>query len=344
MLVSSRNCGSIRGLCAFVVCLFLAGEFRNLPVALPAGRKRAADFHAFPAERFHPPGARSPVPWPSRGIALEAAPLGCFPIGIPLPSPSSTLLPMYIRQVYTFLVPLAKGFPASRSPGTPSFRTEQADFFFRFRSCDRRFRPCRKSLGLRRDTSAPSRTVCVRDEISLRHVQSRHISPLHKQNAITILRPILHDFFHLHTRRAQLLNHDLLRNPMPAPVARDSLHRFQPRPRREINNRQPPSRLQRPRDARIELHRLGYVMVRVPQKNRVATPRRQIRLRLFALHHNHVCQLAPGNLLLQLRHLLRINLRRIHFSRRPHPFHRRKRVLPVSRPNVRRNRPRLPSH
>src|ERR1700674_1166510 len=116
MLVSSRNCGSIRGLCVFVVCLFLAGEFRNLPVALPAGRKRAPDFHAFPAERFHPPCARSPVPWPSRGIALEAAPLGCFPIGIPLPSPSSTFLSMYIRQVYTFLVPLAKNFPASRSP------------------------------------------------------------------------------------------------------------------------------------------------------------------------------------------------------------------------------------
>src|ERR1700682_3606462 len=170
MLVSSRNCGSIRGLCAFVVCLFLAGEFRNLPVALLAGRKRAPDFHAFPAERFHLPCARSPVPWPSRGIALEAAPLGCFPIGIPLPSPSSTLLPMYIRQVYTFLVPLAKNFPASRSPGTSSFRTEQAGFFFRFRSCDRTFRLCRKSDGLRTETSAPSRTVCVRDGISLRHV------------------------------------------------------------------------------------------------------------------------------------------------------------------------------
>src|ERR1700687_5558015 len=118
MSVSSRNCGSIRGLCAFVVCLFLAGEFRNLPVALLAGRKRAPDFHAFPAGCFHPPCARSPVPWPSRGIASAAAPLGCFPIGIPLPSPSSTFLSKYIRQVYTFLFPVAKKSPASRSPGT----------------------------------------------------------------------------------------------------------------------------------------------------------------------------------------------------------------------------------
>jgi hypothetical protein len=44
-------------------------------------------------------------------------------------------------------------------PPTPSFRTEQADFFFPFCSC--------KTVGLRRETSAPSRTVHVRDEISL---------------------------------------------------------------------------------------------------------------------------------------------------------------------------------
>src|ERR1700682_1086838 len=133
MLVSSRNCGSIRGLCAFVVCLFLSGEFRNLPVALPAGRKRAPDFRVFPAERFHPPCARSPVPWPSRGIALEAVPLGCFPIEIPLPSPSSTLLPMYIRQVYTFLVrwlrsspPLAPPAPRHSERSRPAFSSASA--------------------------------------------------------------------------------------------------------------------------------------------------------------------------------------------------------------------------
>jgi hypothetical protein len=43
-----------------------------------------------------------------------------------------------------------------RSP-IPSFRMKQAEFFFRFRSCDRRFRSGRKCVGLRRETSAPSR-------------------------------------------------------------------------------------------------------------------------------------------------------------------------------------------
>ena len=36
---------------------------------------------------------------------------------------------------------------------TPSFRTEQADFLFRIRSCE--------CVGLRRETSAPSRAFCV---------------------------------------------------------------------------------------------------------------------------------------------------------------------------------------
>src|SRR5713226_10454754 len=71
-------------------------------------------------------------------------------------------------------------------------------------------------------------------------------SPLHEQNAITILRPVIHYFFHLQSRRAQLLDHNLLRNAVSAPVARNSFHRIQPRPRRKINNRQPPSALQRP--------------------------------------------------------------------------------------------------
>src|SRR5207245_2701862 len=55
-------------------------------------------------------------------------------------------------------------------------------------------------------------------------------SPLHKQNTIIILRPVIHDFLHLQTRRAQLLNHNLLCDTVPAPVARHSFHRIPPRP------------------------------------------------------------------------------------------------------------------
>src|SRR5258708_2034237 len=109
-------------------------------------------------------------------------------------------------------------------------------------------------------------------------------SLLHKQNTITILRPVIHDLLHLQPRRAQLLDHNLLRDPVPAPVARNSFHRIQPRPRRKINNRQPPSDLQRPHQVRIKLRRLRQVVVHTPQENRVAAPRRQIRIRLFALH------------------------------------------------------------
>src|SRR6267154_541847 len=105
------------------------------------------------------------------------------------------------------------------------------------------------------------------------------------------------------------------------------------------NNRQPPSRLQRPHQAGIKLRRLRQVMVNVPQENRVATSRRQIRIRLFALQHHHIPELPFRHLGLQFLQLLRINLRRIHSARRPHPFHRRKRVLPVPRPNIRRHRP-----
>src|SRR5260370_12455481 len=165
---------------------------------------------------------------------------------------------------------------------------------------------------------------------------------LYEQNAITIFRPVIHYFFHVQTRGAQLLDHNLLRDAVAAPVARNSFHRVQPRPRREIDNRQPPSAFQRPHQAAIKFHRLRQVMVHAPQKNRVATRRRQIRIRLLALHHNHVPQLPFRHLIPQLRQLLRINLRRIHFSRRPHPFHRPKRVLPVPRPHIRRPLPRLP--
>src|SRR5260370_21890507 len=117
-------------------------------------------------------------------------------------------------------------------------------------------------------------------------------SLLHKRNAVTILRPVIHYFFNLQARGAQLFDHHLLRNAMSASVARNSFQRSEPRARREIDNRQPPSRLQRPYQVGIELHRLGQVMVHAPQKNRVAPPRRQIRIRLFALHHDHLRQLA----------------------------------------------------
>ena len=85
-------------------------------------------------------------------------------------------------------------------------------------------------------------------------------------------------------------------------------------------------------------------MVHAPQEDRVAARRRQIRVRLFALHHHHVPDLPSRGFALQLRQLLGINLRRIHFSRRPHTFHRRKREPPVPRPNIRRHCPRFPSH
>src|SRR5260370_5315038 len=167
---------------------------------------------------------------------------------------------------------------------------------------------------------------------------------LYEQNAITIFRPVIHYFFHVQTRGAQLLDSNILRGAVAAPVARNSFHRVQPRPPPHIESRPPPSDFQRPQQAAIKFHRLRQVMVHAPQKNRVAARRRQIRIRLLALHHNHVPQLASRHLIPQLRQLLRINLRRIHLSRRPHPLHCRKRVLPVPCPNIRRNRPRPPPH
>src|SRR6266404_736459 len=84
MLVSSRNCGSIRGLCAFVVCLFLAGEFRNLPVALLAGRKRAPDFPLFPQDDFIPPardlqflGLHAELLWKPHRLAVSRSEYLC---------------------------------------------------------------------------------------------------------------------------------------------------------------------------------------------------------------------------------------------------------------------------
>src|SRR5260370_2986018 len=126
---------------------------------------------------------------------------------------------------------------------------------------------------------------------------------LYEQNAITIFRPVIHYFFHVQTRGAQLLDHNLLRDAVAAPVARNSFHRVQPRPRREIDNRQPPSAFQRPHQAAIKFHRLRQVIVHAPQKNHPAARRRQIRIRLLALHHNHVPQLASRPLIPQLHHL-----------------------------------------
>src|SRR5260370_10382554 len=79
---------------------------------------------------------------------------------------------------------------------------------------------------------------------------------LYEQNAITIFRPVIHYFFHVQTRGAQLLDHNLLRHPVAAPVARNSFHRGQPRPRRETATRQSPSALQRPHQAALKVHRL----------------------------------------------------------------------------------------
>src|ERR1700674_1453210 len=90
------------------------------------------------------------------------------------------------------------------------------------------------------------------------------LSPLHEQTAVTILRPVIHYFFNLQPRGTQLLDHNLLRDAVPSPVARNSFHRFQPRAWWEIDNRQPPSGLQGPHQVRIELHRLGQVMVHAP--------------------------------------------------------------------------------
>src|SRR6267378_4081784 len=70
------------------------------------------------------------------------------------------------------------------------------------------------------------------------------LSPLREQNAVTILRPVVHNFFDLQPCGAQFLYHNLLLDAVPAPVARNSFHRFQPRARRKVNNRQPPSGLQ----------------------------------------------------------------------------------------------------
>src|SRR5438552_11526903 len=232
----------------------------------------------------------------------------------------------------------SKHSPSSLRAASPSLviSNEAGRLFFPLRSCE--------AVGLRRETSAPPSVFCEEKSLFLfTSLCARH-SPLHKQNAIIALRPVIHDFFHLQTRRAQLLDHHLLRDAMPSAVARNSFNGVQPRTRWKIDNRQPPSRLQRPRQVRVKLRRLGQVMVYAPQKNRVAARRRQIRVRLFALHNDDVCQLAPGNFLLQFRQLLCINLRRIHFSRRPHMFHCRKCVFSVPRSNVGRHCSRLPSH
>jgi hypothetical protein len=45
-------------------------------------------------------------------------------------------------------------------------RTKQADVFFRFRSCDRRFRSGRKCVGLRREKSLCSLSLCSGDFMS----------------------------------------------------------------------------------------------------------------------------------------------------------------------------------
>src|SRR5258708_23773884 len=103
-----------------------------------------------------------------------------------------------------------------------------------------------------------------------RHLSLTSEAPslLHKQNAIIILRPVIHDLLHLQSRRAQLLDHNLLRNPVSAPVARNSFYRIQPRARRKINNPQPPSRLQPPHQAGINPPRLLHGLVHAPQDNR----------------------------------------------------------------------------
>src|SRR6266480_3831753 len=123
-------------------------------------------------------------------------------------------------------------------------------------------------------------------------------SPLYEQNAVTILRPVIHYFFDLQPRGTQLLDRNFLWDAVPAPVARNSFHRFQPRARREIDDRQPPSGPQGPHQAGVELRRLCQVMVHASQENRLAASCREMPVRLLGLNYEHVPQRTFSNLIL----------------------------------------------
>ena len=81
--------------------------------------------------------------------------------------PSPTTLLVVRSPLHCFMLFVGRRFRSDiAAQPHRSFRTEQADLFFPLRSYDRRFRSGRKAVGLRRETSAPSRAVRG-DEISL---------------------------------------------------------------------------------------------------------------------------------------------------------------------------------
>src|SRR5216684_5789535 len=91
-----------------------------------------------------------------------------------------------LRRIRLAIVGAGLGPPSPAAPATPSFRTEQADFFFRIRSCE--------CVGLRREKSLfvlsspdPHTVTCVLLPPSL-HRPILHLQPTHPPEYPLIIR------------------------------------------------------------------------------------------------------------------------------------------------------------
>src|ERR1700734_741308 len=114
--------------------------------------------------------------------------------------------------------------------------------------------------------------------------------------------------------------------------------------RREIDDRELPSRLQRAKQARVELQGLRQMMVNAPQENRIATRFGQACGGLSALNDRDVLQISFLDFGPKRLEFLLVNLRGEHFSRRAYMLKGGKCVAPISGSNVRYHCPRFPLH
>ena len=121
-----------------------------------------------------------------------------------------------------------------------------------------------------------------------------------EQEQVIAFRPGIQGCFDAKSRRSQLLDDDVLGDPVAATVRRHALNWIQTGARRKFNNRKTTAGLQGANQSGVEFCRFGQVVVDATQENVVAAFRRKIRIGVFAFEDDYVGKVTLGHFGTQL--------------------------------------------
>jgi len=165
-----------------------------------------------------------------------------------------------------------------------------------------------------------------------------------EQQQVITLWPRVHGAFDAKSGGGQLLDSDILGNPMTTTICRHTLNGIQAGARGKFDNGETTARFQGANQGGVEFGRFGEVMVDATQEDRVAAIGGQIGVGVFAFEDGYVGKVAFGHFGAKAGELVLVNFGGEDFAGRADYLGCRKSVLSVARTDVGDDGSRLPFH